>query len=183
MLVSLSLSVCLSVSQSVSVAVCQWLTSIPLTSSTSSLTARSPVDSARPPHTKRLTNIPATFTTPAEVTRTEVPTATTSRTCRECRIMRTQLPAATCIHTYTDQETIKRPLAPEPLQTISNRPPPPPLIESPACRTILQAKNIVTPTIVILLINTTRPELGTPHSLYYYCDRDCTYPSRKCKIP
>ena len=49
------------------------MTSIPLTSSTSSLTASRPVLSARPPGTSLDMKIPGTFSRPAGVTRTLVP--------------------------------------------------------------------------------------------------------------
>lgn len=48
-------------------------TSIPLTSSTSSLTASKPVPSAKPPGTKRDMNIPGCFSSPFAVTRNDVP--------------------------------------------------------------------------------------------------------------
>uniref|UniRef100_A0A2M4B3M6 Putative secreted protein n=1 Tax=Anopheles triannulatus TaxID=58253 RepID=A0A2M4B3M6_9DIPT len=48
-------------------------TSIPFTSSTSSLTASRPVLSANPPGTRREMKIPGSFSNPFEVTRIDVP--------------------------------------------------------------------------------------------------------------
>ena len=48
-------------------------TSIPLTSRTSSLTDKRPVDSARPPGTRREMKIPGNFVRPVSVTRTLTP--------------------------------------------------------------------------------------------------------------